>query len=280
MLGSRSIVSGRWKATTDHVSAGILDEEERMTGSRRFEDDHWALFDLDSDFSESTDVAAGQPGVAGDLRRRWLAEAERNHVLPVRDALTGSFQAIIGPAWPAGADRTYRPGGGPVHDESLPLLFGGFRITAEVTAAEASDGVLLALGDWNGGYALFATAGRLAFAVSRAGELLELTADRPIPPGPGLLGVDYDPGPEGDGTIRLRHGDTIVGELGFSGGFPLTFQHGGAGLILGSDAGLPVSPRYTVPSPWNGTLASVRFQTPGARRPDLLDEVRTALHSD
>ena len=280
MLGSRSMVHGQWKATTDHVSAGIIDEEERLAGSRRFEDDHWALFDLDRDFSEATDVAAKNPGVAGDLRRLWLAEAERNHVLPVRDALTGSFNAFIGPAWPAGADRTYRPGGGPVHDESLPMLFGGFRITAEVVAAEASEGVLLALGDWNGGYALFADGGHLAFTVSRAGELLELTADRPIPPGPGRLGVGYQPAPDGTGTLWLLQGDTTVGELAFSGGFPLTFQHGGAGLLLGSDAGLPVSPRYPVPSPWNGILASVRIQTPGAGQPDFLAEVRTALHSD
>jgi arylsulfatase len=160
------------------------------------------------------------------------------------------------------------------------MLFGGFRITAEVVAAEASEGVLLALGDWNGGYALFAAGGHLAFTVSRAGELLELTADRPIPPGPGHLGVGYQPDADGNGTIRLLQGDAIVGELAFSGGFPLTFQHGGAGLILGSDAGLPVSPRYTVPSPWNGTLASVRIQTPGSGQPDPLDEVRTALHSD
>jgi hypothetical protein len=71
-----------------------------------------------------------------------------------------------------------------------------------------------------------------------------------------------------------------VGELPFGGGFPLAMQHGGAGLRLGADTGLPVSPRYTVPARWNGTLASVRIQTPGPGRPDPLDEVRTALHAD
>src|SRR3546814_19963063 len=32
MLGSRSIVSGDWKATTNHVSEGVVDEEELMEG--------------------------------------------------------------------------------------------------------------------------------------------------------------------------------------------------------------------------------------------------------
>jgi arylsulfatase A-like enzyme len=280
MLGSRSIVSGRWKATTDHVSAGVIDEEERLTGSRRFDDDQWALFDLDGDFSEATDVAAAHPDVVAGLQELWLAEAERNHVLPLRDRLAFAATAFIGPSWPAGNDRTYRPGGGPVSDESLPMLFGGFRLTAEVVAGERAAGVLVALGDWNGGYALFAVDGHLGFTLSRAGELIEVTADRPVPPGPGRLGVTYQPGPEGNGTFRLFHNDTMVGELAFDGGFPLAMQHGGAGLRLGADAGLPVSPRYTVPAPWNGTLINVRIQTPGPRQPDPLNEVRTALHSD
>src|SRR3546814_2594296 len=41
MLGSRSIVSGDWKATTNHVSEGVVDEEELMEGSRDFAEDRW-----------------------------------------------------------------------------------------------------------------------------------------------------------------------------------------------------------------------------------------------
>src|SRR3546814_4918775 len=52
MLGSRSIVSGDWKATTNHVSEGVVDEEELMEGSRDFAEDRWALFDLTTDRSE------------------------------------------------------------------------------------------------------------------------------------------------------------------------------------------------------------------------------------
>src|SRR4029079_10828780 len=44
MLGSRSIVVDGWKATTDHVSKGVVDEERLMDGSRTFTDDVWALF--------------------------------------------------------------------------------------------------------------------------------------------------------------------------------------------------------------------------------------------
>jgi arylsulfatase A-like enzyme len=279
MLGSRSIIHGRWKATTNHISAGVLDEEELAVGSRRFDDDHWALFDLRSDFSEAADLAEVHPEIISELERRWLAEAERNQVLPIDDTLRNRLGAIIGPAWPAGDDRTFRPGGGPVCDESLPLLFAGFRITAEVEAADHPAGVLFALGDWNGGFALFVADGRLVFALSRAGDLLEVTADRPVPAGPQNLGVACSPGPDG-GTFRLLHGATNVGSLAFAGSIPFAFQHGGAGLRLGFDRGLPVSARYAPPASWNGHLVSVRLRTPGAPLPDPLDELPGALHAD
>ena len=46
MLGSRSIFHEGWKATTNHISTGVLDEEELAIGSRDFDDDRWELFDL------------------------------------------------------------------------------------------------------------------------------------------------------------------------------------------------------------------------------------------
>src|SRR5579862_2610194 len=156
MLGSRSIVSGRWKATTDHVSRGVLDEERLMLGSRDFSTDRWSLFDLDADFSEASDVAPDHPDVVRRLEQLWLVEAGRNDVLPMDDGLATRFVAIIPPAYPAGPAKTFLPGGGPVADEAVPLLAGGFAITvdAEVPTLEPQ-GVLFALGDWNGGYALY-----------------------------------------------------------------------------------------------------------------------------
>ncbi|WP_433437146.1 sulfatase-like hydrolase/transferase [Nonomuraea sp. CA-141351] len=279
MLGSRSLIHGRWKATTDHVSTGVLDEEKLLTGSRAFEDDHWALFDLSTDFSEATDVAAEHPEVVAELRRLWDREAERNHVLPLFDNLVDRIGTLIGPVWPAGDDRTYRPGASPIFDESLPVLFGGFRFTAEVEAADAPDGVLFALGDWHGGFALYVTGGHLAFTFSRAGELLEVTADRPVPPGSQALGVAHTAGPDGF-AFHLLHGDAVVGTLAFDGLLPVALQHGGAGLRLGHNTGLPVSGRYRTPAPWNGRLLSVRVQTPGPAQPDPLADLRAALHAD
>ncbi len=302
LLGSRSIIDGRWKATTDHVAEGVLDEEALLVGSREFAADHWALFDLSEDFSEARDVAADHPDVVRSLRDRWLAEAERNHVLPVEDTLTNRLHAFVPPAYPAGADRTYVPGAGPVCDESVPMLFGGFRISALVERGRSGaggsgagrsgavpSGVLCAMGDWTGGYALFAADDRLVFSFCRAGQSIEAVSDRPLsellpPSGRHELEVAFVPGQAGSGngsagTFALLVDADPVGSTEFDGVFPIALQHGGAGLRIGHDAGLPVSERYWPPHPWNGTLHHVRVRTPGAR-PDPLDELRSALHGD
>ncbi len=239
LLGSRSIVHGRWKATTD--------------------------------------VSGEHPQVVAELRQLWQAEAERNQVLPIGDGLMSRLDALIWPAWPAGDDRVFRAGAGPVCDESVPMLAGGFLFTAAVDAAEHPSGVLFALGDHNAGYALFVADERLVFTLSRAGELLEVVAGQPLALGPQSLSVGYT---TESSEFTLFHGQTPVGRTAIDGAVPFTFQHGGAGLRLGFDSGLPVSPRYAVPFAWNGGLTRVRLRVPGPPVPDPGDVVRAAIHSE
>jgi len=278
MLGSRSIVHRGWKATTDHISTGVVDEEELAVGSRDLSTDRWELFDMADDFSESVDVSGEHPEVVRDLEALWFTEAGANQVLPIDDSLAARFAAIIGPAYPPGPAAMFRPGGGPVNDEALPALFGGFRLTAEVEVPDRPDGVLGALGDWHGGFALYVADGVLTFSLSRAGELLEVVGEIPVPGGRRSLAAYVVAGAEG--RLGLLHGDQVVGEVAFDGLLPLVFQHGGAALRLGHDTGFPVSRRYRPPATWNGSLLELRIETPGAAPRRDRDEVRTALRAE
>jgi arylsulfatase len=288
MMASRALYHRGYKVTTDFVSEGVIDEERLMTGSRELEGDHWALFDLSTDFSESTDVSETQPDRVREMKELWFSEAGRNQVLPLSGTFMSRMGAMVPPAYHPGNDRTFVPLGGPVVDESVPMLFGGFRITADVDVpAEGAEGVLCAMGDWHGGLALFVSEGRLTFVFSRAGELLELTADEDLPRGPASLGVWYALDARHDGRFVLLHGERPVGTLPVGGMLPVAIQHGGAALRLGHDAGFPVSERYRPPATFTGILHSVRVETPGTPpadgsgdAPRTGDAVRAALHAD
>jgi arylsulfatase A-like enzyme len=281
MLGSRSIFHDGWKATTNHISSGVLDEEELATGSRHFEEDRWELFDLSRDFSEAVDRAVEEPDRLRQLTELWSAEAGRNQVLPISDGLLDRFSGFIPPAWPAGSSRTFHPGGGPVHDESIPLLWGGFRLTAAIDTGPAADGVICALGDWFGGFALYVTAGTARFTFCRAGDSLDLAGPAPLTAGAHELSVFYqvEAGGAPGRMVLLLDGDALQ-HIPVEGTLPLALQHGGAGLRLGFDSGFPVSPAYTPPAPFSGTVHFVRIEAPGALEVDPGEEVRAALHGD
>ena len=114
MMGSRSIYHEGWKATTDHISTGVLDEEELAVGSRDFAEDRWELFDLSVDFSEATDRAGDEPERLRQLADLWDAEAVRNNVLPISDGLVDRFAGFIPPP----GRPAPRASSGPAADQS------------------------------------------------------------------------------------------------------------------------------------------------------------------
>jgi arylsulfatase len=89
----------RLEGTTDHVSAGVADEEQLMKGSRDFATDRWSLFRLADDFAEAHDLADEHLEVVRRLEQQWFGEAGRHHVLPLADSL---MQPPSGRSHPAG----------------------------------------------------------------------------------------------------------------------------------------------------------------------------------
>jgi arylsulfatase A-like enzyme len=279
MLGSRSIYYRGWKATTDHVSKGVADEERLLEGSRDFETDRWELFRIDDDFAEAHDLAAAHPDVLAQLQDVWLIEAARNQVFPLVDDLVGRFSAVL-PAPNSPPSRcVFRPTGGPVPDDSVPRLFGGFCLSASVDVADAPEGILCALGDWTNGFAFYVHDSRLVFALNRAGDLRLVRGVPPVPRGPHTLVCHYalrDDGP----AVTLLHDDDVVASAALDVPVPMFWQHGGTALCLGYDRGFPVSDDYEVPFAWNGTLHEVVVEVGRALRPDPGAELRVALAAE
>jgi arylsulfatase A-like enzyme len=279
LLGSRSIVADGWKATTDHVSAGVMDEELLLTGSRDFDADRWSLFRLDEDFSEAHDLADQHPDVVANLERQWFAEAGRYDVLPLVDSLLQRAGTIVPPDYPPGRSIALYPGGGPVSDEALPLLFGGGAIIAEVDVPDGQvSGVLFAMGDRNGGLAAYVVDGTLNVAVAAPGGTINVAAGRRLPPGRHEIGCVLRPIPGGV-DVEAVVDELVVAAASGEYALPITWQHGGTSLTLGYDRGLPVCDGYVPPFPWTGTLHKVRVDA-GRRPPPAPDVARTALQAE
>jgi arylsulfatase A-like enzyme len=280
IIASRSIYVDGWKATTDHVSKGVLAEEELLEGSRDLAEDHWALYHLDEDFSEAHDLSGEEPERVRQLADRWWFEAGRNQVLPLEDSLIGRFIAME-PGPPPRAAYAYRPGGSPVAEDVGPSLSGGFRMVADVEVPDGgAEGVLCAQGDWTNGWAFYVRDGRLTWVVNAYGEPAVIRAHADVVPGRVRLRAEYDRSPEGGGAVALLLDDVGVGEGRVALDLPVRWQIGGAHLRIGSDDGFPVCDEYEVPFAWTGTLHSVTIEV-GPRPPsDPATEVEVLLKSE
>ena len=52
-----------------------------------FESDHWELYNVEEDFTETADLASQHPEKLKELQDLWWAEAERNGALPQLEAI-------------------------------------------------------------------------------------------------------------------------------------------------------------------------------------------------
>jgi arylsulfatase A-like enzyme len=280
MLGSRAIFHDGWKATTDHIGSQLRVERQLVPGSHDFDDDHWALFDLEHDFSEAHDLAQEHPDRATALAELWWAEAGRNQVLPLDDSFIGRAVAMVPPPAPPQFRTIYRPGAGPISEDAIPPMGGGFRLTAEIETTDGAAGIVCALGDWNNGWACYVLDGRLVATFNLFGDAHRFDAAQPVPPGRHTLGIEYHREQPAGGPVVLSVDGDVVGEGLLAENLPFRWQIGGAGLLVGRDRGFPVCDDYEPPFPFNGVLDRVVLEIPSLEPRAARDEVATALRHE
>ncbi len=283
MLGSRAIYHQGWKATTDHVSAGLA-AESVIPGSRHFDEDRWSLYHLDADFAEAHDLADEQPETLARLVERWWSEAGRNQVLPLGDDLINRLGALEPSPWGPRWLVELGPGGGPVAEEVLPPQLFGFEITATITTDDpVAQGAVATLGDWSNGWALYLMAGQPVFALCAGGATTRLGGGEALAPGSHTLTVAFDHVHQDDDQLRMVVDDAEVDRAPIAERLPFRWQIGGAGLLVGAHSGFPVHDEYQPPFPLTGgTIHRVVLATPALAPSDtdVAAEIAEALHRE
>jgi arylsulfatase A-like enzyme len=279
MLGSRAIYHDGWKATTDHVGPQLTVEVERVPGSHDLDTDHWALFDLANDFAEAHDVGAQHPEHLKTLTELWWTEAGRNNVLPVMDSFLGRAVALEPSPWGPRWRAVLRPGGGPVSEDALPPLLGGFRLLADVEVGAAACGVICALGDWSNGWACYLLEGRPVITFNILGEIFRYAGSAPVAAGRRSIVATYESVGRAR-SVTLAVDGTVVAQGPLPRRLPLRWQIGGAGLLIGHDRGFPVCDDYQPPSAFSGTIETVVIEVPALAPRDAGQEAAAALRRE
>ena len=123
------------------------------------------LFDLDTDFNQTTDVAAKNPRKVQELKKMFVAEAKKHQVFPMDASVAAR---IVAPRPNITAGRTEfvytRPMVGLPQGDSPMLLNTSYTVTAEIEVPEGgAEGMILTSGGRFAGYGFYLLEGKPVF---------------------------------------------------------------------------------------------------------------------
>jgi arylsulfatase len=248
MLGHRGLWLDGWKAVTHH-NHGVS-----------FDEDDWELYHLDSDFSESNNLALAEPERLKAMIAAWWREAETHGVLPLDDrAAFELFRASRRPGLPTFRRRfVYRPPVSHIVADACPGIFRGWRMILDLEQGEAAEGALVSRGSLNGGFVLYIRDGRCVFDYNAFHHHTVIASERPLGPGRHTLDVSVSREDNGSGAVKMMLDDILIAE----GVVPrLLFMISTLGMDLGRSP-RPVSTDYSPPFAYTGALHSVVFELP------------------
>ena len=282
MLGQRSIYHDGWLACTVHPP---------LSSWGNFDKDEWELFHLETDRSQSTNVAADHPERLEQLKGLWFYYAGIYKGLPLDDR--SALEQVLSDRPHGSPDRSqyvFYPNCGDVPKSAGPMVQGrSYALAAGVKVEEGAEGVIFAHGGVPGGHALYLKDGTLHYTFNWVGTTLQdVVAEQPLAPGSHTVVAEFvAAGPSADpslpgtqGTLTLYVDDAAVG----SG--PIVTQPGyfcitGDGICVGRDSGSAVSPNYDAPFPFTGgTIDKVVVDVSGEGYANHEEKVRAWFSID
>jgi arylsulfatase len=242
----------------------------------------WELYNLRDDFSQAKNLAADHPGKVQELQELWWKEAERNRALP----LMAGFAVLFG-MLPPMPTRTRFSFAGDVQNVlwgMVPRIYGrSYAIESDlVVPADGAEGVIVAMADFIGGFALWVDSGGiLRHTYSMLGvETYKQRTTTPLPAGDVTVKMLFEAKENKPGTggrVTLFVNGENVGEGDLPQTVPVSFTTYAA-MDIGRDNGLVVDLAYEDKAPYafTGTVKNVVFDLqPGAHE----DEQALHLHA-
>jgi len=218
MFGNRALYQDGWFAR-------VLHRAPWQTGAQKpLEDDVWELYNVNEDFSLVNNLADEYPERVAAMEATFMEEAEKYNVLPIDDRSVERVNPAIAGRPDLLGDRKsltlYDGMNGILENTFLNSKNTSKSITADVEVDEGATGVILTQGGRFGGWSLYMKDGRPIYTYNFLGlERFTVAADKPIPPGPATIVMDFDYdgdglGKGGDATITVNGKKVASGRIG------------------------------------------------------------------
>ena len=245
MFCNRGIYHKGWTAVTRHGVPWL------GAYKRAFDDDVWELYDTNTDWTQSKDLAKENPKKLAELQRLFIIEATKYSALPLDDRTFERFNPDLAgrPQLIKGKTQILFGGMGRLSENSIVSIKNkSYAITADVDVPKSgAEGVIIAQGGSVNGWSLYAKGGKLKYCYNFFGvDVTFVEATQPIPAGHHQVRMEfkYDGGglAKGGGVTLYVDGKS-VGQGRVERTVPMAFSADET-CDVGKEAGSPVSPDY------------------------------------
>ena len=226
----------------------------------------WQLYDLTKDWSQTSDIAAANPGKVAELKALWAAEAARNHVLPLQYS---NLQSMLPGTRPEPASavglHVFYPSSERLPEGVFPAINNrSWSVEAELEVpASGAEGMLVTQGGRFSGWGLAMLHGVPTFLYrnnDRDEALVRLTAPQPLTPGAHRVRLAFtvDGAGFGKGGALVLSVDGIQAAAGRL-ERTVPFKFSAEDATIGRDTGTPLTDDYRLPFAFTGRLDKVTF---------------------
>jgi arylsulfatase A-like enzyme len=265
-MGNRALYDDGWEVLTVR------------TALTPFSEDEWQLYHTAQDPTQVHDLAGDQPARVAELVAKWEEDAWANQVYPLDEGnrLKYYYRPDLDDQF---AEQVRIPRGTPTLERwrSSQLIAGrSFRVVVDWDYRRGDQGVLVAHGGQESGYALYVEGNELVFVHNNCGDLRLLST--PVPDRCREVVLDVAAPGGGRWDVTLLTDGNVRGTCGalrqFAGFLPFN------GIDVGRDSRSPVDWQLAQrhgPFTFTGELKAVTY-APGALAPDArqhrLEEAR------
>ncbi|MBL7850923.1 MAG: arylsulfatase [Cyclobacteriaceae bacterium] len=261
MIGNRAIYHEGWFAGTIHKAPWEPQPRRPLT------EDIWELYNVNEDFSQAKNLAAENPAKLEELKKKFLEEAVKYHVLPLDDRSIERLDPSIAGRPDLMNGRTklvlYEGARGIPENAFINIKNTSLKIQADVDVKNGASGVLVCQGGDFGGWTFYMMDGKLSYTYNWVGlESYTVTGTQKVPAGKHSLTVDfaYDGGRGAGGTATLMLDGQKIGEGKITHTNANTFGIDESADV-GTDENTPVHVPYRGKEDFNGKIDRVTIET-------------------
>ena len=245
MFCNRGIYHKGWTAVTRHGVPWL------GAYKRAFDDDVWELYDTNTDWTQSKNLAKDNPKKLAELQRLFIIEAGKYSALPLDDRTFERFNPDLAgrPQLIKGKSQILFGGMGRLSENSIVSIKNkSYAITADLDVPKSgAEGVIIAQGGSVNGWSLYAKDGKLKYCYNFFGvDVSFVEATQPIPAGNHQVRMEfkYDGGGTAKGGgVTLYVDGKSVGQGRIERTVPMAFSADET-CDVGKETGSPVSPDY------------------------------------